>query len=557
MFASLQSKIKAWLSSPEFSQAVSSWGWRVVLTSAVVTGVVVVTRQFGVWQAWELGAFDRFLSLRPDEGVDDRLLVVGINEDDIREYLYPIPDEILGMAIQKIEQGKPRTVGVDIFRDIPIQKGRQTLISALKTPNVVVVCGMSQTEASGFAGVKPPEGIAPEQVGFADFSQDLYKIQRRATLISQVFQWQTPPPESHLCNDPNEILYSLGLRLALNYLAQEGIEPDKEVFENEQQLLLKDALFTSLDPNGGGYIGVGEGDYQTIINYRSRQPSQVVSLRDVMQGKVPPDLIRDRVVLIGYTAPTVGDFFQTPYTTNGGAEMSGVEVHAQVVSQIISAALDNRPLIGYIPDPLEWLLILASALVGGLLVIPTKRYLWLFVIVEGIAVVVLVGACYGAFLAALWLPVVPSSAALLLTALGVYLGENPLKKMLKADGNIDWDLVREAQNEQKEADEKEYRQEFFTQLQQQAKMWQQQAKNRDSLGQRIVQVNSISDQRLMEESAESNRYWLDWLEEMAIMGKESQQQWFSKSQDKFLQEKKDHIDNLLQKSRFLRKSQSN
>jgi adenylate cyclase len=59
-----------------------------------------------------------------------------------------------------------------------------------------------------------------------------------------------------------------------------------------------------------------------------------VSAVDVLQGKVPPSLLKGAWVLVGSTAFGGGDAVPTP---QGGA-VGGVEVHAQ----LMSAALDAR-----------------------------------------------------------------------------------------------------------------------------------------------------------------------------------------------------------------------
>lgn len=71
-------------------------------------------------------------------------------------------------------------------------------------------------------------------------------------------------------------------------------------------------------------------------------------MQAVLNGEIPEDLMRDRIVLIGSTAESLRDFFQTPY-----GKMPGVFVHANLVSQLISSALDGRPSISSLPEPIE------------------------------------------------------------------------------------------------------------------------------------------------------------------------------------------------------------
>jgi CHASE2 domain-containing sensor protein len=66
----------------------------------------------------------------------------------------------------------------------------------------------------------------------------------------------------------------------------------------------------------GGYQKVDAWDYQILLNYRSyRSPLKVartVTLTEVLNDKVKPDEVKDRIVLIGVTAQSVHDDFSLP-----------------------------------------------------------------------------------------------------------------------------------------------------------------------------------------------------------------------------------------------------
>jgi len=63
-----------------------------------------------------------------------------------------------------------------------------------------------------------------------------------------------------------------------------------------------------------------------------------LSFADVLQGRVPDDLIRGRIVLVGATAAGLGDRFSTPMS--GTLEtMAGVELHAHYLDSLRNARL--------------------------------------------------------------------------------------------------------------------------------------------------------------------------------------------------------------------------
>lgn len=58
-----------------------------------------------------------------------------------------------------------------------------------------------------------------------------------------------------------------------------------------------------------------------------------VSYVDVLRGRVPPEQLRGKTVLVGATASGLGDQLFTP-SGRGGGVMAGVEVHANVIDQL-------------------------------------------------------------------------------------------------------------------------------------------------------------------------------------------------------------------------------
>jgi len=78
-----------------------------------------------------------------------------------------------------------------------------------------------------------------------------------------------------------------------------------------------------------------------------------ITLTQLRSEKIPPQLISDRIVLIGYTTSVARDNFETPYGT-----MPGVWIHTHMTSQLICAVEDDRTLIWSLPLWGDWLWIL-------------------------------------------------------------------------------------------------------------------------------------------------------------------------------------------------------
>ena len=110
----------------------------------------------------------------------------------------------------------------------------------------------------------------------------------------------------------NEAIPSLGLAVAGVYLQKQGIIPKTA---NDGLMKLGQTVFTRFNTDDGGYIRADAGSYQSLLNFRG--PSQSfpqVSLTSVLENRISPDLMRDRIVLIGSVAASINDFFYTPYS---------------------------------------------------------------------------------------------------------------------------------------------------------------------------------------------------------------------------------------------------
>ncbi|WP_190241042.1 CHASE2 domain-containing protein [Nostoc sp. 'Peltigera membranacea cyanobiont' 210A] len=389
------------------------WQWRGVLLAVPnITALVIAIRLTGLLQLLELAALDQFFLLRPQEPADTRIVIVEINEADIRKQgQWPMPDRKLASLLEKIKQQKPRAIGLDIYRDLPVNPGYQDLLKVFKsTPNLIGVQKVSDTIDSS-AVDSSPELKKLNQIGSNDLPIDGDGKIRRALLYV------------NLNND--EILESFGLKLALLYLKPEGITA-KPSATNSNYLQLNRGVFPIFEANDGGYIRADAGSYQVLLNYRGRiQQFTKVSLTEVQENRIPRDLMRDKVVLIGATAESLKDLFYTPYSSNvltDPERMAGVTIHANLISQILSAAMEGRPPIKCLPEPLEWLSILIWSIIGASLCwlqrhsSNQKNLMAVSVLLVGGG---LIGGSFLAFLAGWWIPVIPSMLAFIGSAIAL------------------------------------------------------------------------------------------------------------------------------------------
>ncbi|NET35664.1 MAG: adenylate/guanylate cyclase domain-containing protein [Cyanothece sp. SIO1E1] len=379
------------------------WEWRGVwITTPSITGLIILLRFAGLLQPSEWMVFDQYIRLRPPIPFDQRVVIVGIDETDLDTIGQAmIPDGVYAELLTNLKARQPRAIGLDIYRDLPVEPGHEALVEIFdSTPNLIGIQKVIGERGRGT--VAPPPALAAKgQVGANDLIVDADNQVRRG-LIS--------------VDTPNgETVYSFSLYLALLYLEAEGIGP--EAVAGTESWQLGQTQFVPFEANDGGYIRADAGGYQLLINYRGPVGHfETVSMRDVLAGRVPKDWGRDRIILIGSIAESSRDFFFTPYS--GGIlalpePMAGIELHANLTSQIISAALDGRSLIKTWPEPMEWLWILFWAGIGATLTWQLRytdnwsRFALQRIIGSVLAVAILLISTYGLLVAGWWIPVVP------------------------------------------------------------------------------------------------------------------------------------------------------
>ncbi|MGD1927377.1 MAG: CHASE2 domain-containing protein [Leptolyngbyaceae cyanobacterium] len=375
----------------------------------LVTAAVLVIRQLGGWAPLELMIYDRWTQWQPALPQDDRLLVVEITEADLKALQQSTPsDAILSQAIQTLQAHNPRVIGIDLYRDIPQGEGQAALLKTLAADNIITIRQLDDRSAEA---IPAPPGLPPERVGFNDFPVDDDGVVRRSLLMASADE----RPET-------EVLQSLALRLALAYLEPEGILPLASEARGDH-LTLNGTTFTPLAPQFGGYHRADTAGYQLMLQYRAADAAvPQLSLSAVLAGDVNAAMVRDRIVLIGTTAASAKDLFLTPYSAGAEADflMPGVMLHAQATSQIITAALDERPLRWALPEvgELVWIGLWA---IGGTVLGGTVKRRWVFSLGLVGGSLVLVGLPAAMFMAEGWLPLLPASAVFGGTAIAAVL----------------------------------------------------------------------------------------------------------------------------------------
>ncbi|NER00076.1 MAG: CHASE2 domain-containing protein, partial [Cyanothece sp. SIO2G6] len=364
--------------------------------------IVIILRYLGVFQDLELATFDQLVRLLPKELPDDRIVIVGIDEEDISNFRsHPLSDETISQVLRNIKAQNPRVIGLDIYRHIPYGQGHSELQQVFRsTPNLIGIETIRDRVNQGVAA--PPLLAEQGQVGFNNVLLDPDNRVRRNLLYWTVTDLETGEKEHKT---------SFSLTAAFMYLREQGIVSKSSV---SKELQLDDAVFAQFRNNDGGYVRADDGGYQVLANFRNNaEPFPIISITDVWTGNIPPGLMSDRIVFIGSTALSPQNKFDTPLHKTS---ISGVELHAHMASEVLSVTLNDRALFTVWADWLEDLWLFTWVLV---ILYPLKlRKSWAYWLLTSMIVPGLIGISYLLLnFYSLWIPIASPVVAIVGTFL--------------------------------------------------------------------------------------------------------------------------------------------
>ncbi|MEL6222759.1 MAG: CHASE2 domain-containing protein [Cyanobacteria bacterium J06627_8] len=411
-----------------------------VWLSVVIAVVIFAIRLGGVFQGVELATYDQMVRTRAVEPIDNRILVVEVTQSDVNSQGgYPLKDQVLTATIQALQQYNPSAIAIDMHRyQARGNKGRAEFINEFqRNENVFLVCAFNNPNQQEFGqDYAPPPEFSTEQrlsqVGFSNFPIDMRNRVSRSLAtasattgiignraINATVRRQLLTYDPNLLANPSRCItpYSLSFQLAYSFLNQLNV-PLLDV-NDEGHWQFGKTVFKPLTQRFGAYQNLDGQSDQIMLNYRSASPGQRVSLSAILNGKVDASIVRDRLVLVGYTAPVARDTVQTPYGL-----MAGVWVHAHMTSQLLGSVLDERPLIWVLPQwgnlpILDGVWIIGWSLIAGLMAYHWQSHPWRL----GGAIALLIIGIYQVSLIAMmcggWLPMLPTILSVVIVGVAV------------------------------------------------------------------------------------------------------------------------------------------
>src|SRR5467141_2994414 len=190
--------------------------------------------------------------------------------------------------------------------------------------------------------------------GFFNAPPDADGIVRRASLVLPYGRTKNP--------DEWDIYPSLDLMTARAYLGPPA--QDMNLIYGPQGIVeIRFGKALLLHPDGRGQMMINyQGPASTFTHY---------SIVDVLQKTFPPGAFQGKIILVGATATGIGDLRGTPY---GGTNYPGVEIHANVIDNILNQRFLKY---GFRQALADVLLILSFGIPLGIwMALVSPRWMW-------------------------------------------------------------------------------------------------------------------------------------------------------------------------------------
>lgn len=320
------------------------WLYAAVSTVAVLLMALVSAIWAPQMQQWEERLASRTWSLANPNATERRVVVVDIDEKSTQALgAWPWPRERVATLLSGLDAYGVNLKVVDVLFDgaqdaaqdqklaVALKAGAPTVISQLfaLSPQAQVKSG----QLAGAMGTCPANSTAQNPLGTPAFgfmgAESLFA--QSSAGVGHI----TPiiDADGSIRRVPAVVCYEGQAYPALAVAGLAAATGAQPVWHTTQTGLLSSSSAQLLDI-GGLQLPLDNKGQLRVSYQMPRDGFASVSAVDVLQGKVPPSMLKGAWVLVGSTAFGGGDAVPTP---QGGA-VGGVEVHAQMMS----AALDAR-----------------------------------------------------------------------------------------------------------------------------------------------------------------------------------------------------------------------
>lgn len=283
----------------------------------------------------ELRTYDWRMSFSNKKIYDDNIIIAAIDNKSIDTIgRWPWDRDIVGKLLNKISEGDPKVIAIDILYTEPSKDYKDDVLSkALKNGKTVLATAFSFEEEiplppdredyfkrSSYQLVN--ESYYHETPSALGVFAPLKKFAKNSKFLGHINMF--PDIDGVVRKEFTAINYNdfyLPSFMVQTYKIYNNLKDDEVILLPGKQLILKDKV-VDLDLNSGFLI-----DY-----YGENGTFKRVSMGDIYLDNVSKDVFKDKIVLVGATALGIYDLRVTPTSQN----MPGIEKHAFAIENLIN-----------------------------------------------------------------------------------------------------------------------------------------------------------------------------------------------------------------------------
>ena len=337
----------------------------------------------GVSQNIDLLIFDSLKTRFPKNYLyDSPSVVVGVSESDIEKYGWPIDDNYLLNTIQKLDKADSSSIVLDLYRNVGVGKGAKSLANYSRS-NKKVISIFNVAE-----GISSIPDFPLERIAFNDMPIDIDNVVRRDLVGVNRRKFKLG---KEFVSVPMRMLE---IHQSLN---KKSFNLEEKFYKNE---------ISVIQNYSGGYTNVDSNGFQIFINYPEKNYIPVYSLSEILEDKISIEKLKNKMVVIGATAPSLKDVFAIPSsrfeTDSKSLLISGAEVHAHRANQLLALQNDLPLKIKTINPFVELIGIIFYVFLLSIFIEKTKKIsIGLIVFISALGLLAL--AVYLAFIIGYWI----------------------------------------------------------------------------------------------------------------------------------------------------------
>jgi len=338
-------------------------GRPLALAIAVLLAWALATPGDGPLPAMRLALFDRYQTWLPRQRESGPVQIVAIDEAALKEYgQWPWPRTRLAQLIDRIALQSPAAIGLDILMPesdltspenlamrVQDEALRDKLLALPANDDVLAAAMRRAPVVLGAAGFRFATATTSDALRVWPVHSDRHAgtqaplpVPQYPQVLASLPLIQAAAKGQGLLN--GELEKGIVRRVALVSAVHDTLVPSLSM-ELLRVATGAGKLEIASGADGVHTVSIGDlhvptmADTTVWVNFSGPAPDRYLSALDLMQGRIQPAAVKDKIVIVALTGLGLSD-----YKTNArGDVLPGVDIHAQLIESFFDGAFLQRP----------------------------------------------------------------------------------------------------------------------------------------------------------------------------------------------------------------------